>query len=230
MLQRFLPISDREMRSSIPAEVWRAVTENYSSQHWRGVAIDKSPFELALYPMLIQEFRFATVIEIGTGAGGSALWLSDNARLTGDTHVVTLDRDVSPVDSSVLRHPHITFLEGDCADPEKAFPPDLLAILPHPWLVVEDAHESMVTVLDYLDRAGFADGDYLIIEDTNSDLWEAWTDWPDKPFLSMMQSKYTAVIDWLSVGTRRDYRADSRYLDLFGYNACKQWNTMLRVF
>ena len=39
----------------------------------------KSPFDLALYQMLVWTEKPRTIIEIGSNAGGSALWLADLA-------------------------------------------------------------------------------------------------------------------------------------------------------
>ena len=48
---------------------------------WRGAPCFKSAYDMAIYAMLIDELRPATIIELGSGTGASALLLADLARL-----------------------------------------------------------------------------------------------------------------------------------------------------
>jgi len=128
---------------------------------WKGLPLIKSPFDLALIPLLIGALRPSTILEVGTHRGGSALWMRDMADALGVAcHVHSAD----------LRPPeewydNITFHRGDANG--EPFRPCIIEHLPRPWLVVEDsAHTYFATlnVMRFFDR-WLREGDYLIVED-----------------------------------------------------------------
>ena len=227
---RWVPISARADRSDIPAAAARPLTDRWADVRWRGVAMDKGPFELAILPQLIHEQQIRTVIELGTGRGGAALWFSDLLALHGaEGRVVTVERDPDVLDPAVRHHPGVLCITGDCGQLPDILSPALLAELPHPWLVIEDAHDlELPAVLDWLDRNGLRRGDYVMVEDTSIDLIDAWSDWPDPRVFDQMRRKAAALRIWL-VEHQARYRIDTWYQDLFGYNASKTWNGVLRV-
>ena len=55
------------------------VTSRCACHHYRyrGLELVKNPLDLALYSLLLEHGRPRTVIEIGSKAGGSALWFAD---------------------------------------------------------------------------------------------------------------------------------------------------------
>lgn len=225
---RFVDVTQRDERSDVPPDVWRAATERYEQVTWRGIHLDKSPFEFALYPMLIFREQIASVIELGAGTGGSAVWLADQLALFDRAGgVISLDRDLDQLHPAARRHPGVDFVHGDCARLQDALSEELLARLPHPWLVIEDAHEGVCDALDFLHQHGLQAGDYIIVEDTNVALWQGWRDWPDEAFIARMLAKGREVTEWL-VATGGVYRIDTLYQDMFGHNASKAANSILR--
>ncbi|NEO78126.1 MAG: cephalosporin hydroxylase, partial [Moorea sp. SIO4G3] len=82
-------------------------------------------------------------------------------------------------------------------------------------------------ILDYFHNNGLQNGDYLIIEDTNKALWEAWSDWEDQEFIERMKGKLDLLKKWL-MQHKNEYLIDTYYQDLFGYNGSKNWNSMLK--
>ena len=95
-LSRFVRISERHDRSDLPRSAWRPLTERYALQTWKGLRIDKSPLELALYPQLIYELKPRAIVELGADAGGSAVWLADQLELfqvDGRVYSVDIDLD-----------------------------------------------------------------------------------------------------------------------------------------
>ena len=67
-------------------------TNQKAGVHWKGIRNLKSPWELALYPMLLWELKPRTILEIGAFEGGSALWLADTAKSLGvPCHVYSFD-------------------------------------------------------------------------------------------------------------------------------------------
>ncbi len=226
---RWVPIEERQDRCDIPPGAWRPLTERFEDVRWKGVSLDKSPFELALLPQLIFEQQIETVIELGTGTGGAALWYADQLALCNRCGpVITVDHDPSLRDPRAAHHPGVRFITGNCLHIADVLPAALLAELPHPWLVIEDAHADLTGVLDHLDRNGLRRGDYVFIEDTNLDVCDAWQDWPDSGCLKRVIQKLPDLRAWLA-GRGHRYRVDTWYQDLYGYNASKTWNAVLRV-
>ncbi len=226
--KRFVKISEREDRGDIPQSTWLTLTENYHLQTWKGIPMDKSPIEIALYPMLIYELQPKTIIELGADTGGSAVWLADQLKLFDiEGLVYSVDIDLSLLYQKAKAQPKIKFLEGDCNQIDLVLSTTLLSTLPHPWLIIEDAHVNLVGILDYFHNNGLQNGDYLIIEDTNKALWEAWSDWEDKEFIERMKCKLNLLKNWLSQH-QYEYLIDTQYQDLFGYNGSKNWNSMLK--
>jgi cephalosporin hydroxylase len=160
---------------------------------WQNHTIFKTAYDLAAYPMLIHELKPATVIELGSGSGGSAVWLADiSSSLRSRPRVISVD----------LRRPrisdgHVEFLQGDIYNIGALFSEGFSSTLCHPWLVIEDAHVNVSQVLSVFHEL-LAPGDYLIVEDSLSKRAELLN------FILERSNLY-----WL----------DSYYLDLFGENS-----------
>jgi cephalosporin hydroxylase len=173
--------------------------------HWKGVPNIKDPYDLALVPLLLAELKPPTVIELGSYMGGSAMWMADLLdALDIDFQVVSFDIDISRVE---VEHPRIQFVQADCTRPETLDGPWL--DLPHPWLVIEDAHVNTFGVLEHL-HARMQSGDYLIVEDT-----------------AFLVDKYRELERFMA-GHRDQYKVDTRYTDLFGYNGTFSFNGYIR--
>jgi len=171
---------------------------------WRNLPLFKTVFDFALYPMLVFEIKPASIIELGTGPGGSALWFADllsNFQIDG--RVYSLDVRKPPLQDS-----RIVFIEGDGLEIELVGQRFGLTGLPHPWLVIEDMHINTLGVLRYFSAAALP-GDYLIVED------------------SVGKQKDLAAFDQES-GDK--FRVDSRYMDFFGRNAtCSKDSIFVKV-
>jgi cephalosporin hydroxylase len=164
-----------------------------SLPRWRGRPLMKNVFDFAMYPALIGELRPRTIFEIGSGLGASAVWFADHmafADVEGRVHSV--DRV-----KAAAEHPQVSFYQGDCHVPDRLFDPGLLANEPHPWLVVEDAHENVRGVLEQFHKY-LAPGDYLVVED--SDI--------KRPALRSFLAAHPGA-----------YLVDTRFTDNFGRNA-----------
>lgn len=62
---------------------------------WRAVHCFNTSYDVAIYAMLIDEFRPRTIIELGSGSGGSALLFADLCTLAGvSTQVISIDKAV----------------------------------------------------------------------------------------------------------------------------------------
>ena len=87
------------MESDIPADALSSIQKGTLGYTYKGVPCLKNPFDLCLYLKLVYEAQPRTVIEIGSAAGGSALWFADTLRnygIAGQVVSVDLNR-VSPL-------------------------------------------------------------------------------------------------------------------------------------
>ncbi|MBN2358443.1 MAG: hypothetical protein JXR83_03260 [Deltaproteobacteria bacterium] len=175
---------------------------------YRGLVNLKSPFELALYPRLIWELQPRTIIELGSFQGGSGLWLADQASAlcARPCAVHSFDLHHRCV-SRRARHPRLHFHRADLSDPD-SIDVEWLAKLHHPWLVIDDAHTSVLNVFLVFDRLARR-GDYYVIEDV---------------FISVNAEVVAAgrIIEDLG------WRVDTHYTDAFGYNVTCAPNGWLR--
>jgi cephalosporin hydroxylase len=160
---------------------------------WRGLPLFKSVFDFAVYPMLLADVRPASVIELGSGTGASALWFADILQAHGSgAHVYSIDLTPPAIDASA-----VTFITGDCRNLESVFESHGLLALPHPWVVIEDVHVDTGHILGYLARI-LRRGDYLIVEDSHR--------------------KTDALAD-LNRTFGAHFQVDTRYTDFFGRNS-----------
>src|SRR4051794_1951816 len=119
--------------SELPYDQLMAVQAGTLAYRYRGRPMWKNPFDLALYPLLLERARPRTLIEIGSAYGGSALWFADQGAIAGlDLRIVSVD--VQPPEG--VEHPAVTFLQGDAGDLGAVLD---VESLPRPLLVIEDA-------------------------------------------------------------------------------------------
>lgn len=226
---RFVKISDRQDRCDISAEAWKPLLKNSYLQTWKGIVLPKGVMQMAIYPMLLYELQPKTIIEIGAFNGGAAIWLADCLEIFGiDGRVHSVDIDLSLLDAKAKADHRVNFIQGDCYDISAAFPPPMLSELPHPWLIVEDAHINLAGVLSHFHQNGLQSGDYLIVEDTNKVHWEIWEDsWDDREEMEQGSKKMDDLRSWLQ-DREDEYLVDTYYQDMYGYNGSKNWNSILK--
>lgn len=179
--------------SDIPVSVMQASQGVLDCVRHRGLPLYKTVFDYALYPILLAELRPRTIVEIGSGSGASAMWLSDLARSLDLTHTEVWTFDLEPPE---IDHPGVHVGWVDCADPE-TIPVDLVSRLPHPILVIEDVHINVANVLRRFHPC-LVKGDYFYIEDTSLKVADM------RAFMAQMSDKYLI---------------DTRFTDFFGRNA-----------
>ncbi len=209
---RFVPFEQRARRADfLTLDIWRAVQLAKSQQNgkagvsWRGVPLMKDPWDIALYPMIIWELQPSTIIELGAAAGGGALWMADITTSFGlKTRIISVDISLDDVRTADQR---VEFVEFDLTEINARPLPIPVAELPHPWLLIEDAHVNLIEVLEYFDHYA-VEGDYLIVEDTCN------------------QAKLGILEQFMRKHGAR-YRVDTHYVDNFGYNNTWNWNSIL---
>jgi cephalosporin hydroxylase len=206
--ERFVSWSQRQRLSSVLAGeaisgTELGFTQNLYSQgvgnvlRWRGVACFKTVHDLAIYHMLVQELRPRTIIELGSGMGGSALFLADLCTSIGlTTQIISVDKEIGEVSD-----PRIDFVHADC----QAWLEEMAKSMrefQRPCLLVEDFHGDLGAAFEPIDAILQA-GDYLFIEDS-----------------IRKQARIGEVI------ANRPYSIDSRYTDFFGINCTSAMNSI----
>lgn len=200
---------------AVPAQLLSQIQAGNMRTTYRGRKFLKSPFDIALYLQLLMRTFPKTIIEIGTKEGGSALWFADTLSAAGrEARVLSIDVEPPPP----ITDRRLTFLRGDARNLVAVLPADLLASLPHPWLVVEDsAHlfDTTLAVLDYF-NSRLERGDYIVVEHGIVAFL------PEVRYRSYQNGPNRAVAQFLSAHPN-DYEIDRSLCDFYGRNVT--WNT-----
>ncbi|ODB35889.1 hypothetical protein BB427_16205 [Pseudoalteromonas sp. BMB] len=169
---------------------------------WKGLPLFKSVFDLGIYQMLLWELKPKTIIEIGAINGGSAVWMADLLKSFGlECHVYSFDINIP-----CFQYEDVTFIQGDCNQIGTGMTASFLSELPHPWLVIEDAHVNVTNVLSYFARY-MSSNDYLVVEDSGC--------------------KQEGVAEFLSDKAEK-FVVDTKYCDFFGRNMTCSHNSILK--
>lgn len=234
---RFIPIKSRTTSCSLPLSYWDNIARNSCYVNWKDIAIQKDPLQIVATQQLIQELKPKTIIEFGSFKGGSALWLADMQEIcVKNGKVISLDIDLSNIDSKAKCDPRIEFIQGDSNHIEQVLPVQKLNDFLHPILVIEDAHINTIGILNYFHENLFTLGDYFIVEDTNIDYnnacYKVWIKELDHDYcvskLDNLNNKIVQLRKWLE-GKSNMYLIDTKYVDPFEIiNATKNWNSVIK--
>jgi cephalosporin hydroxylase len=211
---RFAPYAERaaqsRSRGRLPWEIDRVVRVAGQGVGpcftWKNLPLFKTVFDFAVYPMLLWEARPGTVLEFGSGAGASAIWLADLLRMFAiEAPVISVDLRKPAID-----YPGVEFLEGDCNDVGRTFPQESLAQFRHPWIVIQDVSVDPLPMMNALSE-WLVPGDYIVIEDSRS------------------SRKQRALASFCENNCGR-FLVDTRYTDFFGRNTtCSADSILVRV-
>jgi cephalosporin hydroxylase len=216
---RFQRMTDRPWSSDRSA--WDASGANKNLRHagvhysYKGLINLKTAIDLVLYSSLIWELQPRTIIEFGSLQGGSALWFSDQLEaLCGGGEVHSFDLCYQCI-STHASHPRLRFHEADLRD-LSTLDPEFLGRLPHPWLVVDDAHENLHNLIPFI--AGFMNqGDYYVLEDVF--LYHPKRVGEERTAFGA--DRLATAVDGL------DFWVDTKYTDAFGLNVTASPNGWL---
>lgn len=173
----------------------------FSCVKWKDTLLFKTAYDIAIYEMLLWEVKPRTIIEIGSASGGGAIWMADLTKSLGfECNILSMD--LYPPD---LEHDLVEFLKGDSNLIEETFSMEVMRQLPHPWIIIEDAHVNVKGVLENFDPC-LESGDYVIIEDSMEKL---------------------EVIGAFMEGKGK-YKVDSYYCDFFGHNVTCSPNSIFK--
>lgn len=133
---------------------------------WLGVPAQKCPLDLWIYQEMLFEQRPDLILETGTAAGGSALFLASICDLLQTGRIISVDIEDR---TDRPKHPRIAYLHGSSIDP------DIIAEMKR----AAQAAESVIVILDSdhtekhvreelaLYSPFVTPGGSLIVEDTN---------------------------------------------------------------
>lgn len=215
---KLLPDGRRSPLIDCDVPALRRVQRGTMHHSWKDIPCLKNPFDLAIYGRLLWEQKTRTVIEIGYKFGGSALWFADQGAALG------LDLRVCGVDVTareMIEDPRITFLQGDGRALGETLTPEVLADLPHPWVIVEDAdhhYDTTLAVLEFF-APHMQEGDYMTVEDGCCDTFGNMDSNGGGPNKAIFD--YTAAHPGI-------YEVDEQYCDYFGNNVTWCTNGYLR--
>jgi len=162
--------------------------EYYNSGVWHhntyylGVPTQKCPLDLWLYQELIHRIKPDFIIETGTAAGGSALFMAHVCDQIHKGKVISID--VNPKPS--IFHDRLSFLTGNSASIEII--EEVKRIVGQlPCLVILDSNHSTAHVLSELQNySQFVPiGSYIIVEDTNINGHPVLPNWGIGPYEAM---------------------------------------------
>ncbi|HEX8142058.1 MAG TPA: CmcI family methyltransferase [Pyrinomonadaceae bacterium] len=150
--------------SDIGYDLLMKIQQGTMTYCYRGVPLQKNPFDLALYSLLLERTRPRTLIEIGSYQGGSAIWFADQASILGlDLRVISIDLEVP----ATAAPPSINFLRGDAHKLGAILPSPVMNAIKRPLMVVEDSSHlagTTAAVLEFFDT-WLRSGEYIVIED-----------------------------------------------------------------
>lgn len=152
----------------------------YLDTYWMGVLCQKCPLDLWVYQEILFEIRPDLIIETGTCAGGSTLFLAHLCDLLGHGRVVSIDIEDRPRPA----HGRLSYLLGSSSDPKIVGRASAGVTDKDKILVILDSDHSEQHVLQELEL--FAPlvkvGSYLIVEDTNINGHPTLPDFGPGPF------------------------------------------------
>jgi cephalosporin hydroxylase len=134
--------------------------------YWMGVQALKCPLDLWVYQEILFELRPRFIIECGTAAGGSALFLASMCDLLGEGQIVTIDIQADP---HRPQHSRITYLQGSSTEDSIVGKIREIVKDGSPVMIILDSDHSRDQVLQELRLYSpiVTKGSYLIVEDTN---------------------------------------------------------------
>lgn len=210
---RFQHITDRRWNSAMSAQFVSKggynLREGGVQCTYKGLLNLKYAIDLVLYSNLMWQLQPRTILEFGSLQGGSALWFSDQLdTLCGHGEVHSFEICYRCI-SARASHARLHFHEADLRD-LRTVDKTLLEALPHPWLVVDDAHENLDNLIPFV--AGFmASGDYYVIEDV-------FLYHPQRLNQAPIGRAAEVIVKLVSICDALGFLVDTKYTDGFGLN------------
>ena len=160
--------------------------QGWSTSHWLGTPLWKSPLDLWIYQEILHETRPDLIIETGTYLGGSARYLACLCDLLQRGRILTIDIEDRP---GRPQHPRVTNMQGS------SVAPDLFQWVRESVgagervMVILDSDHTCAHVSQELElyRSVVTPGCYLIVEDSNVNGHPVWPDFGPGPHEAIEQ-------------------------------------------
>jgi cephalosporin hydroxylase len=192
----------------------KTIFDGHHKTSYRGVKAIRCPFDYVIYQMILFELKPDLIIEIGTNAGGGALYLADLLNIIGNGEVHTIDIVKMSV-PEVAEHPRIKiFTEGwEKYDLNLAKRFDKVLVIEDGSHMYQDSLDAMTKFQDIVSI-----GSYLIVEDgiiNEMGMEEKYKGGPLKAIREFLEKNH-------------DYKVDRKWCDFFGKNATFNVNGYLK--
>eukprot|EP01084_Bolivina_argentea_P100207 179977_1 len=225
---RFQSIKNRSDDSSLDIETISNVQLSKKNNSFKNTVLLKDPFDESILKQLLFEIKPRTIFEFGTFTGSSASYikmilnefeLNESKILTFDIKEEFRNKEIDDK-RGFIEYVVCDLNVSDLNNIEQLSKNKLLNEYEHPWLIIDDAHCDIYHLLNHFDENGMKKGDYIIIEDTLHPLQTIWEEniAENKP----KNKKLVGLRAWLIENENKGYLVDSKYCDLWGYNAT--WN------
>jgi len=199
-------------RSALPSPMINGIQRGIENLQYKGHRILKDPFDFAIYSTLLWREKPATIVEIGSCEGGSALWMADLMR-SYEIPCAIHSVDINKVTG--VTAPGVMFHQGDAHNLGALFDDRFMAGITRPLLVIEDADHvkgTTLAVLRFFDK-WLRPGEYIIVEDSIV---------TDMGIAGQFDGGPLGAIDEFLAERGADYEIDRFYCDMFGQNLT--WN------
>jgi cephalosporin hydroxylase len=191
---------------------WYFETQVFKKVCYLGLPTRKSVSDLWNYQEIIFEIKPTLIVELGTFAGGSALYFSHLLKAIKGRHkVFTVDVSRDALAPEIMQDPDIEFmLASSCSDEVAQRIEALRQEFPGPMFVILDSDHSKKHVLAEMImlRTLMRPCDYLIVEDSNINGHPVSPGWGDGP--------YEAIEEYEKMYPG-DYRHDDEREKKFGF-------------
>lgn len=148
--------------------------------YWLGTPTQKLPLDLWIYQEILYKLKPDVIIECGTAAGGSALYMATICDAIGKGRILTID----VIDECKVDHPRITRLIGSSTAPETIQKmKNSINLENEKVMVILDSDHHKDHVLNELTIYAemVSPGSYLIVEDTNINGHPVWPEFGPGP-------------------------------------------------
>lgn len=201
------------MDNSVKFDV-KSICDGHHNVSYRGVRYIRCPFDYIIYQMIINEIKPDLIIEVGTNAGGGALYMADIMDNVGHGEVHTIDIVDMVENGLVKNHPRIKRFLGGYQSYDLKQAEGFNTIL-----VIDDGshtYEDVIASLEKFKSIPTKDS-YFIVEDGIIDEL-GYPDYNGGPL--------RAIEEFTNANS--EYVIDRRWCDFFGKNATFNVNGYLK--
>lgn len=182
------------------------INEGHHKVTYKGIPAIKCPFDYVIYQMIVFEVQPDLIIEIGTNAGGSSLYLADLLELSKKGELHTIDLPENKEDYSLHLHPRIKLFKNGFENYATSEISKFKSIL-----VIEDGSHTYEDTLAALKKLSpfVSPGSYYIVEDGIIDNLGRKKEYNGGPI--------RAIEEFLS--SNKEFSIERRWCDFFGKNS-----------